>query len=220
MLCQTGGVESAPRTYRGVGAEERKARRRALLLDAGLDLLGTQGWQQTTMTAVCQRAKLTERYFYESFADLEELLVAVFERVAAEAAEVVLAASESGEADARPRARAAVAAFVELMTDDPRKGRVAFVEAFGSEALMRRRFETITAFASLLGDQARGFYGTRPEADRLVNLTSFVMVGGMAEALIAWLGGSIKTSRDELIDDLTDILVATGEWAVQIGRRR
>ncbi|MDQ3572281.1 MAG: TetR/AcrR family transcriptional regulator [Actinomycetota bacterium] len=171
------------------------------------------------MTAVCQRAKLTERYFYESFADLEELLVAVFERVAAEAAEVVLAASEPSEAasEARPRARAAVAAFVELMTDDPRKGRIAFVEAFASEALMRRRFETITAFASLLGDQAREFYGTGPEADRIVDLTSLVMVGGMAEALIAWLGGEIKTSRDQLIDDLTDILVATGEWAVRSG---
>lgn len=210
-------MESGARTYGGVSADERKARRRGLLLDAGLDLFGTLGWQQTTMTAVCQRAKLTERYFYESFADLEELLVAVFERVAAEAAEVVLAAAESSDTQARPRARAAIAAFVELMTDDPRKGRVAFVEALSSEALMRRRFATIDAFAALLGDQAKEFFGTGPGSERRLRLTSFMLVGGLAETLIAWLGGALDSTREQLIDDATDLFVATGEAAITIG---
>ena len=213
-------MEGKNRTYGGVSADERRARRRALLLEAGLELLGTQGYATTTMTAVCARAKLTERYFYESFADLEALLVAVFDRVASQAAEVVLAAVEDSPRDARARTRAAIGAFVELMTDDPRKGRVAFVEAMGSESLMRRRYETIRAFAALLGEQARDFYGPPPESDRMVELTSFVLVGGLAETLIAWLGGELEASRDELIEDTTDLFVATGDAAVRISASR
>jgi AcrR family transcriptional regulator len=206
--------------YGGVSAEERRARRREQLLDAGLDLLGTEGWSATTMTAVCARAGLTERYFYESFADREALLIGVFDRVTAEAATAVLAAIEASPREARARSRAAIAAFVELMTDDPRKGRVAFVEAMGSEALMRRRYDTIRTFAGLLSDQARDFYGIPDGADQLVALTSFLLVGGLAEALMAWLGGGLDASREQLIEDCTDLFVATGEAAVGIARRR
>jgi AcrR family transcriptional regulator len=206
--------------YRGVSAEERRARRREQLLDAGLDLLGTEGWSAATMTAICARAGLTERYFYESFADREALLLAVFDRITAEAADVVLAAIEASPREARARSRAAIAAFVELMTDDPRKGRVAFVEALGSEALMRRRYETIRTFAALLAEQAREFYGMPEGNDQLVELTSFMLVGGLAEALMAWLGGELDTSREQLIDDSTDLFVATGEAAVAIARSR
>jgi AcrR family transcriptional regulator len=206
--------------YRGVSAEERRARRREQLLDAGLDLLGTEGWSAATMTAICARAGLTERYFYESFADREALLLAVFDRITAEAADVVLAAIEASPREARARSRAAIAAFVELMTDDPRKGRVAFVEALGSEALMRRRYESIRTFAALLAEQAREFYGMPEGNDQLVELTSFMLVGGLAEALMAWLGGELDTSREQLIDDSTDLFVATGEAAVAIARSR
>lgn len=220
MLCQTCRVEGATRTYGGLSAAERRERRRAMLLDAALDVCGTEGWAATTMTAVCARARLTERYFYESFADRDELLVAVFDRIAEEAAEVVLAAVESAPDDARERSRAAIAAFVELMTDDPRKGRIAFVEAMGSEALMRRRFATIRRFAELLADQARAFYRTGPEAEELLRVTSFLLVGGLAETLIAWLGGDVERSREELVADVTDLFAATGEAAAAIAARR
>lgn len=213
-------MEAGARIYGGVSAADRRARRREQLLDAGLELLGTRGWSATTMTAVCGRAGLTERYFYESFRDREELLVAVFDRITAEAAAVVLAAIEKSPREERPRSRAAIAAFVELMTDDPRKGQVAFVEAMGSEALMRRRYETIRTFAALLSEQARDFYGMADERDQLVELTSFLLVGGLAEALMAWLQGELETTREQLVEDCSDLFVATGEAAVEIARRR
>ena len=205
--------------YGGVSADERRARRREQLLDAGLEVLGTEGWSGATMTAVCARAGLTERYFYESFPDREALLLAVFDRITAEAADAVLEAVAAAPREARARSRAAIAAFVGLMTDDPRKGRVAFVEAMGSEALMRRRFETLDTFAKLLAEQAREFYGIPPGADRMVDLTSFLLVGGLAETLIAWMNGALDTTRDQLIEDCTDLFVATGEAAVALARR-
>ena len=65
------------RPYRGISADERRASRRARLLDAALEEVGERGMAGTTMTAVCARAGLTERYFYESFADRDEMLRAV-----------------------------------------------------------------------------------------------------------------------------------------------
>src|ERR1700760_3385627 len=86
--CQTGGVG----TYRGVAMEDRRADRRRRLLEAGVRVIGESGWQSTTVRAVCSEAGLTERYFYESFADRETLLLDVFDRVSTDAARAILAA--------------------------------------------------------------------------------------------------------------------------------
>ena len=57
----------------------RRAERRELLVDAAFELLGTDGWNGTTVRGVCQAAHLNPRYFYESFDGLESLLLAVFD---------------------------------------------------------------------------------------------------------------------------------------------
>src|SRR3954454_21644583 len=76
-----------PRVYGGLAADERSAQRRARLLEAGLDLLGSEGWAATTVTAVCTRARLTPRDFYESFRDRYELVVAICDGIVAEVVE-------------------------------------------------------------------------------------------------------------------------------------
>jgi AcrR family transcriptional regulator len=196
------------RPYRGVSAEDRRAARRERLLEAALDLLGGEGWGATTVRGVCARAGLTERYFYESFKDREELLLAVFDSIIADATRVVLEAVAATPPDARVKSRAAIAAFVELMTADPRKGRVAFVEAMGSEALMQRRLDTLRGFAALIAEQGRAFYGDRAVSREDAELTAFVLVGGLAETLIAWLRGELEVSRERLVDHCAEVFVS------------
>jgi AcrR family transcriptional regulator len=215
------GASTVPtRSYRGASAEDRRSARRARLIEAGLDLLGTEGYAGTTVRGVCARAQLTPRYFYESFDDLEALLLAVFDELAAGAVEAVLAAVDSAPPDAREKSRAALEAFVVELTGDPRRARVAFVEALGSERLMRRRLDAMRAFSRLLAAQARDFYGAPPDGDRIVELTASLLVGGVAELLITWVDGSLEVTREQLVDDLSELFVATGESAVAIARRR
>jgi AcrR family transcriptional regulator len=197
--------------YGGVVASERQAGRRARLLEAALELLGTEGWQATTVRAICANARLTPRYFYESFADRDELLVALFDQLVAEAAGRVLEAVGSAEDDARAKARAAIGAFVELVTDDPRKARVLFMEAVGSEPLALRRFETVRMFAGLVARQGREFYGVH--GGSLVDTTALMLVGGLAETLLSWLDGTLDVTREQLIEDCTDLFVIMGEGA-------
>ena len=113
--------------------------RRRLLLDAAFDLLGTEGWSGTTVRAVCDAAQLNPRYFYESFDDLDSLVVAVYDRTLDELRTALVAALDTAPPDMPSQMRAAVEATVRFVDDDRRRGRVLYVEALGSEALNRRR---------------------------------------------------------------------------------
>jgi AcrR family transcriptional regulator len=73
--------EPARRSYAGATDAQRRGARRERLLDAGLAIIGTQGYSAATLRAVCAAAGLTERYFYESFANREALLAGVHARL-------------------------------------------------------------------------------------------------------------------------------------------
>jgi AcrR family transcriptional regulator len=206
--------------YGGVGADERRSARRARLLEAALELLGTEGWQATTVRAICAKAKLTPRYFYESFADRDAVLLAVFDEIAQQSAAAVLSAVLAAPDDARAKSRAAIGAFVELVTDDRRKARVLFVEAMGSEALAARRFATLRMFAALVAEQAKQFYGVPEQNDPLVEVTALMLSGGLAETLLAWLHGTLQVSRAQLIDDCADLFEALGQATVRLVQNR
>ena len=95
-----------------------------------------------------------------------------------------------------------------------------FAEAMGSEALAARRRETLRGFAALVAAQGRAFYGIGDRADRLVQLSAMMLVGGLAEAFAAWLDGDVPATREQLIDECAELFVATGEAAVGLARLR
>jgi AcrR family transcriptional regulator len=206
-----GAVSAPSRPYRGVSAEERRTERRARLIEAGLELLGKRDWSAVTVRAVCVQAGLTERYFYESFGHREALLVAIFDQVAAEATEAVLAAVEAAPHDARKKARAAIGAFVELLTDDPRRARAMLVTSQSSEPLRRRREAATSAFAQLVSEQAQRFYGGKALDRHDAELTALALVGGIAELLVRWLDGGLAVPRERLIEHCTALFVAAAD---------
>ena len=206
--------------YGGVSAEDRRSERRTRLLDAAFELLGTDGWRGTTVRAVCEAAKLNPRYFYESFEDLDALLVAVFDRITLEATAEILAAFDAAPVDAGAKSKATIGAFVMHVTDDPRRARVLFAEALGNEALARRRLDAMHAMWALLARYARAFYGRPDDADPIGDVAAALLAGGLAELVIAWLDGRIAVSREQLVEDVAALWVVTGEGAVAIARSR
>ena len=103
--------EQAPRRYRGVSAEQRQQERRERLLDAGLHVFGESGYHGATVRGICQQAGLTERYFYESFANSEDLLCAVYEGVLASQRERMTAAITTAAPQHDMMIRAGLRAF-------------------------------------------------------------------------------------------------------------
>jgi hypothetical protein len=47
-----------------------------------------------------------------------------------------------------------------------------------------------------------------------------MLAGGLAEALLAWLDRSLRVTREQLIEDCTDLFVANGEAAVRLVNAR
>ncbi len=202
-------MPSTTRPYRGVSAEDRKADRRNRLIAAGLDLLGTAGWEQTTMTAVCARAKLTERYFYEHFSSRDELMLAVVDEVAAEARATIAAALAAAPREPRAAAGAMITAFVDFITDDPRKGRAALVESAAADPLRGRRHELLREFAHRIVVEAHALFGDEALPPPRDEINALLFVGGLAELLTAWLGGEITADRADIVAAATDQFVAT-----------
>ncbi|MCW2839982.1 MAG: TetR family transcriptional regulator [Aeromicrobium sp.] len=196
-------------TYRGMTAEQRAADRRARLVEATLEVWGRDGGPTVTMTRICAEAGLTERYFYESFDGLDAALTAVMDDIAAQiAAESVaaLAAAQGGPAD---RVRAGIGAFVTILTDDPRKGRVAIVESVSIDALRPHRAELLRQFAELAAHEARELYGDQAWSEPEGRLAATMFIGGVAELVTAWIEGTVQASPDDIVDAATHHFTAT-----------
>lgn len=190
------------------------------MLDTAYELLGTEGWSGTTVRAVCNAARLNPRYFYESFADLDELVVAVYDRIVAQLGEEVLAALDAAGADARAQSRAAISTIVSFVDDDRRRARVMYVEALGNEALNRRRIETAHQIVSVVELVASERHGPLPQGDQIGRIGASILVGGTGELVVAWLEGRIDVTREQLIDDATEMFIAVGEVAARVAESR
>jgi AcrR family transcriptional regulator len=208
------GMQSAERRYGGVQGDERRARRRARLIETGLDLLSAdQGEANLTVRSVCAGSGLAARYFYESFADREALALAVYDHVVQDIAATTAAAVAVGPRDARARTRAGLANIVRTIVDDPRRGRLLFSTAFLSPSLARRRLEAAELFPRLLGGHTRAFFGI-PGGLRL-DLAAQFAVGGLAQTLTAWLHGHLEIDPERLVDHCTDLFLALMAQAVR-----
>jgi AcrR family transcriptional regulator len=213
-----GTTSRRPDRWVGLSPADRRAGRRALLLDTAFDLLGTEGYSATTVRAVCQRASLNPRYFYENFADLDALLLAVYDRVVTELAESVVKAVAAAH-EPMETTRAAISATVQFVDEDRRRGRVMYAEALGNEALNRRRLESSTALVEAIGADSSARY-PEPDAVQQINRVAAAMVvGGFTELLIAWLDGRIDLETETLIDHTTTLCVAIGTAAIGLTAR-
>jgi AcrR family transcriptional regulator len=203
-------VGDAGRRYGGKSAEERRKARRTALLDAAYELYGTLGYRNVSIKAICSQAHLTGRHFYQEFDNSEALLRVVYDRTVRRAFNVVVADVAAAGSEVRPRAAAAVSAFVHAMLDDPRAARIACIEVVGvSDALEIHRRQVLRIFADLLADEARmlGLTGRVPERPD-PRPTTLSLVGGVYEVIVDWLQSDDRMPLDVIISDLTDLWVA------------
>src|SRR5699024_213254 len=136
------------RRWRGREAADRTATRRAQLLEAGTELMGTVGAGGMSMRGVCRQAGLTERYFYESFDNLDVLTVAVLETVVLGARDALLTALETAPRERGKLVRHEVRAFTDYILADPRRGRIMLGESATSPTLSKRGWQLVDEFTA------------------------------------------------------------------------
>ncbi|GAA1566396.1 TetR/AcrR family transcriptional regulator [Kribbella sancticallisti] len=136
------------RRYSGRSVDEWKAARRERLLDAALELFGTEGYPATSVERLCAQAKVSTRHFYHEFQNKEAVLLAVHAQV------IELAVRSTGEALAstagapvRERIVATVDGYLRTIMADLRRARISFVEVVGTSPAVE---EQRIAFRELL----------------------------------------------------------------------
>jgi AcrR family transcriptional regulator len=197
------------RDYDGKTAAERVAERRARLVDAGLELFGEHGYAGTSIRAVLRQAELRDRYFAESFADLDALLAAGYDQLIEEELAACRAAigATTGPSEG---ARAMIDAISRLLEDNPGHARIKLREVFsGGPAVQKQRQESLRKLSQLVADLLPAVDGV-DERDRL--LVGLGVVAAADAYLLAWLHGELDLSRQGVVDLVTQLFdsVAAG----------
>jgi len=196
----------APATrWAGVSPTDRRAERRKLLLDAAFTLFGDGGEAAVSVRSVCRESELNTRYFYENFADTDELLGELYDRVAVELGFVLLPAiaGAPGE-DELGRLRAGIRTVLEFSSADPRRGRILFTEARTNPVLAERRMRSQNNIRELVLTESRR---SGPGTDRVAReVTAAMYAGAMAELAQQWLSGTLGDDLDVVVDSAVGML--------------
>ena len=180
--------------WSGVPLEDRQALRRDELVAAGVQLLGEKSGPAVTVRAACRQAGLTERYFYESFADSDEFVRAVYDDVCTRAMSTLMSATTPREAVER---------FVALMVDDPVRGRVLLLAPAVEPVLVRSGAEWMPNFIDLL--QRKLTEIGDPVRQKMI---ATGLIGGLTTLFTAYLDGRLEATREQFIDYCVEMLLS------------
>ena len=183
------------RPYRGALPEERRAQRRGQLIAAAIEVYGDRGYRRSSVKSVCEAAGLTERYFYESFANSDELLVAAYNEVTARVRAALRKAAEAAGRGRNARARAMLHTYFGILRNDERLARLFLVEIRGVSAQVDA---AIDASLQDIGDDVFG--ALAPAGAAADPLLQAGLIGGVLHIALRWIADEYRCPVDKVVD--------------------
>jgi len=194
------------RDYDGKTAAERVAERRERLIDAGVELFGERGYAATSIRSVLQQSGLRDRYFGESFADLDSLLAAVYSRLIDEEISGCAAAIDKTNGGSEG-ARAMIDTITRSFEKNPGKARIKSREILsGGPVAREQRQEGLRRLAQLVADLLPPSTALNPTDVHLLGLS---IVAAADELLMTWMDGAEGLTRDRVVDVVMLLFDAT-----------
>jgi AcrR family transcriptional regulator len=173
--------------------DERRAQRRRQLIQAAIDVYGERGYRQATVKAVCEAAGLTERYFYESFTNSEDLLIASFNAVTYAVFDQVRQAAAVAGRSRTARAGAMLRAYFTELQAAPRSARVFLVEIRGVSREVDKAFDTALR---AIGEEVARIIA--PPAAPVDPLLQAGVVGGVIHIALRWIDDGYAPDIDSV----------------------
>jgi AcrR family transcriptional regulator len=201
------------RRYRGVSEEVRRAERRERFIEAGLDVFAERGYHNSTVRSICANAGLTERYFYESFSNSEDLLTAVYQHSVERLRDSTFSSYTAPESplSAEALVETALNSFLTSIHNDPRLARILFVEVLGVSAridtLYRHAVEEFAGLLSVISQSITNETVATPEHVKS-DLLALGLVGAVINLTARWVVMNFKTPQQELVATLKYIFMA------------
>lgn len=192
------------RQYGGVDAEVRRKDRREKFIAAGLEEFGTKGYVKSTIKGICQLAGLTERYFYESFQNKEDLLVVVYRRLIDETVKEAWKVSNRPGISHIDAAKETLKIFFESFQKDPRRARIQLFELLGMDSRMDQEYHVaMQNMISTIGH----FAGTMFDIDRDWLKSSILptsAAGAIMNVAREWAIEGFKTPVYDIVAQILD----------------
>lgn len=187
----------------GLSRDDRRAGRRKLLVDAAFAVIGHNSDTDLSVRSVCGEAGLHHRYFYESFADTDELMGAVYDRVYRQLRRTLTAAT-SDLLDDRARLRAGIRAVLDFSSADWRNGYVLFKAGPANPVLVARRAAAQQELREYILAVRRQ---SDPRSDRVAaEVAAAIYAGATTQLNEQWLAGSLGDDLDVVIEHAVDLM--------------
>lgn len=197
------------RPYGGVAPEARAAERRDALIRAGTRVFGTVGFRKATVRAICQEAKLNDRYFYAAFDSTEALLRATYQQHAEDLREQVAQATAAVDGTLEARVDAGLHAFFTFLRD-PCAARVLLLEVMGvspeTDATYQRN---LLEFGKQIMANAQP--ADTDDADQRADqrIIGLALVGAMTNVGAAWLLTGYRDPEEKMVRNCRQVLLGT-----------
>lgn len=205
------------RGYAGRTSEQLAEERRQRLLESALALFADRGFSRTPIELLCSTARVTTRHFYEHFESREAVLIALYDLIMLDTRRIVAESLMQKGLAPRQRMYAALRAFVDGCTQDPRRTRILCVEVIGvSTEMFERRRAAIHEFAGVLNSFTRALVAVGELPDRDYSRTCIGMIGAIRELMTEWLIVEPRAPIEHVHDHLTAMFSSLIAGAAQL----
>lgn len=188
------------RTYSGVPAEERTRLRRGRLLEAATEVFGAMGYAQTTMRDICGKARLAERYFYESFSSIHALFEAVYQLEVRKMIALVSEAVVQAPLNEKGLIQEGMRAFLNFIKDDPRRVQIVLIDGMWMDQMkMRDGQSDMASYVDLIKVLTQGFHPeVSPEID--IHLAATGLLAMAVHTAISWARTGFAAEVESVLD--------------------
>jgi AcrR family transcriptional regulator len=206
-------IPTKERQFKGLSSSERKLLRREKLIEAGIQAYGTHGFFAVTVKDICKEAKLTERYFYESFKKSEELFQTIFLKLIDELQDNILKAIAASESDTEAKIVSGINALLTTLQSNPQMARIIYIDALLVQELHNQATirETMAKFDHMIHALVILLMPDLNRSEREVSFVSTGLNGYVTQIAIRWVMSNFKQPKDEVLFACTSVFFALYE---------
>lgn len=201
------------RQFKGLSMAERQQARREKLIEAGIQAYGTHGFFSVTVKDICTEAKLTERYFYESFKKSEHLFQTIFLKLIDELQQNVMQAMMQASSDPKKMIEAGLTALLTTLRDNPRMARIIYIDAMLVQELHNQAtiHETMGRFDRMIQAFVMLMMPNLSRSAQEISLVSTGLNGYVTQISIRWVMSGFKQSMEEVLSSCSIVFLALFE---------
>ncbi|KAF1024481.1 MAG: HTH-type transcriptional regulator BetI [Acinetobacter bereziniae] len=198
------------RQFKGMSLSERKLARREKLIEAGIEAYGTHGFFSVTVKDICNEAKLTERYFYESFKKSEELFQVIFLQLIEQLQQTVMQGVMQGAPAPKNMIKGGLTAIFTMLKNDPRVARIIYIDAMLVQELHNHAtiHETMSRFDRLIHSFVMLMMPHIERSEQEISLVATGLNGYVTQIAVRWVMGGFKQSLEEIVSACEVVFVS------------